>query len=230
MKNIEDFELPETDQDECMRDKNSTNLPSMYGSYKYGRGIRGRFRGRSQKRVGGSGRRTLSMPLTHVLRQHGERAHGQRQGRGRRTLRRRREEKMVIHEMLPSHLGNKGGFQNSRGESPRNSGGEEEEAGEDIIPMQNEGAEKRHSLEPIESSSDDDNNRVVEYEYAKWGTGNLMLMSDEDVDGSDEDNVLEEIAGGNFEGDADMDMDEDLDGNGNEEGSTESADSEEYSD
>lgn len=223
MKNIEDFEQPEADQDGHMREKNSTGLTSVYGSNKYGQGIRGRFRGRSQKRVSGSGRRNLSIPLTHVLRQHGERAHGQRLGRGRRTVRRRREEKMVIDEMLPSRLGNEAGFQNSGWKSPRNSGGEEEEVGEDIQPMQNEGAEKSNSLEPVESSDDDDNNRVVEYEYAKWGTGNLMVMSDEDLDGSEE-----EMGGGNFE--RVVDMNEDSDGNANEEGSTESADSEEYSD
>lgn len=229
MKNIEDFEQPEADQDGHMREKNSTGLTSVYGSKKYGQGIRGRFRGRSQKRVSGSGRRNLSIPLTHVLRQHGERAHGQRLGRGRRTVRRRREEKMVIDEMLPSRLGNEAGFQSSGWESPRNSGGEEEEeVEEDIQPMQNEGAEKSNSLEPVESSSDDDNNRVVEYEYAKWGTGNLMVMSDEDLDGSEEDNDLEEMGGGNFE--RVVDMNEDSDGNANEEGSTESADSEEYSD
>ncbi|KAG5561737.1 hypothetical protein RHGRI_004700 [Rhododendron griersonianum] len=228
MKNIEDFEQPEADQDGHMREKNSTGLTSVYGSKKYGQGIRGRFRGRSQKRVSGSGRRNLSIPLTHVLRQHGERAHGQRLGRGRRTVRRRREEKMVIDEMLPSRLGNEAGFQSSGWESPRNSGGEEEEVEEDIQPMQIEGAEKSNSLEPVESSSDDDNNRVVEYEYAKWGTGNLMVMSDEDLDGSEEDNDLEEMGGGNFE--RVVDMNEDSDGNANEEGSTESADSEEYSD
>ncbi|XP_058202089.1 homeobox-DDT domain protein RLT1 isoform X2 [Rhododendron vialii] len=227
MKNIEDFEQPEADQDGHMREKNFTGLTSVYGSNKYGKGIRGRFRGRSQKRVSGSGRRNLSIPLTHVLRQHGERAHGQRLGRGRRTVRRRREEKMVIDEMLPSRMGNEAGFQNSGWESPRNSGGEEE-VGEDIQPMQNEGAEKSNSLEPVESSDDDDDNRVVEYEYAKWGTGNLMVMSDEDLDGSEEDNDLEEMDGGNFE--RVVDMNEDSDGNANEEGSTESAGSEEYSD
>ncbi|XP_057463459.1 homeobox-DDT domain protein RLT1-like isoform X1 [Actinidia eriantha] len=221
MMNIED-----TEQGKHRKEKNSTDLASMHEIYGYRqKGIcgRGRGRGRPQKRFVGSGRQNLSMSSSQVLRQQ-----GQRLSRGRRTVRRRRIEESAVPETLLGHLGNTGGLK-ILDILPRNSSGEEEEncGGEEIRQMQIEDAGKRNGLEAVESDADD---QIVEYEYEKWGTGNAMVMSDEDVDASEDENGFEEIGEENFGVDVDMNEDSDGNGDGNENGSTDPSDSEDFSD
>lgn len=267
MKNIEEVGQPEVHQGKHRKERNSADVANLYGISGYRQGVRGRGRvpGRSQKRVTGSGKRNLRNveTLTDVLRQQGQRTNGQKLGRGRRTIRRRREEKREVQdqETLLSHFGNIGGLKNFV-ESPRNSGGEW--VGEEIEQMQIEGADNSNSLEAVES--DDNDECAVGYENGKWRTGNLMVMSDEDVDGSGDDNDFEEMGREAFEEnivmnedseemgrdgseanvdmndyseemgregfEANVDLNEDSDGNGdqNEDESTDSADSEDYSD
>ncbi|THF97876.1 hypothetical protein TEA_015817 [Camellia sinensis var. sinensis] len=267
MKNIEEVGQPEVHQGKHRKERNSADVANLYGISGYRQGVRGRGRvpGRSQKRVTGSGKRNLRnvVTLTDVLRQQGQRTDGQKLGRGRRTIRRRREEKREVQdqETPPSHFGNIGGLRNFV-ESPRNSGGEW--VGEEIEQMQIDGADNSNSLEAIES--DDNDECAVGYENGKWRTGNLMVMSDEDVDGSGDDNDFEEMGREAFEEnmvmnedfeemgreafeenvdmneysedmgregfEANVDLNGDSDGNGdqNEDESTDSADSEDYSD
>ncbi|PSR98600.1 Homeobox-DDT domain protein [Actinidia chinensis var. chinensis] len=214
MMNIED-----TGKGKHRKEKNSTDLASMRESYGYRqKGVFGRVRGRPQKRFIGFGRRNLSMSSIQVRRQQGQRTHGQRFGRGWQTVR-RRIEKSAVPETLLSHLGNTGGLK-ILDELPRTSSGEEENGGgEEIQQMQIE--------EAVKSDADD---HIVEYEYEKWGTRNAMVMSDEDVDGSEDKNGFKEMREENFE--VDVDMNEDSDGNsdGNENGTADISDSEEFSD
>lgn len=250
MKNILKGDPSELDQHLNMKEENWSGLGRIRGISASRPAVRGRGggrpRGRTHKAVVGptkSGRRNVrdNETLTQYLVQQGQRSNGQGQrsnGRGRRTNRRRRIEKTVAVDTLEDHL--------SYHENP--SGGElptgaEEWGGDEVGKMELE-VDGDNSVEESES---DNNAPAVRYEEERWDPGfadvsnrgnwDLMEMSDDDVEGSEEENGYEdEDNDDNLEG-GDVEMN-DLDRNGDEmEGEEEdeddgsdSADSGEYSD
>ncbi|KAA8515215.1 hypothetical protein F0562_018394 [Nyssa sinensis] len=240
MKNIQEAKPSELLQDEHVIEE-GLDLGGVGGSSGSKRVVRGkgggRTRGRWQKKVTGSilesGRQNFrdDGTLNQVLRQQGQRAHGQRSGWGRRNVRRRRTEKWAVDQTLLCHLGDVGS-PNSAGASPANPGMEEwaEEDGK----MQIEDVNNSNSIEEIVS---DDDAHAIGYKYGKWqpdfnAASNRSvgdLISDEDVDVSADDDGSEEDEDENIQGDVDMEECSDENGDGNEEG-TGSAVSEDYSD
>ncbi|XP_075664015.1 homeobox-DDT domain protein RLT1 isoform X2 [Castanea sativa] len=235
--NVKEVELTELNHDE----KNFTELKSNRNSYKRGRG--GREQGRGKKwqkkaRVSYSnvGRRNVKSNenLIQGLRQQGQRTYGQGSGRGRRTVRRRRVEKRAVDERLLSHRADTY-RPKSIDDSPRNLGEEWDDERISMHPMEDP------NFNDAEAVDSDDNAQAVEYEHGNWEIGfasasngwreDLNEASDEDVDASEDDNVIEEA--GDEDSEADVDMSDGSDGIanrvGNDEGS-ESSDSDDYSD
>ncbi|KAL6992497.1 hypothetical protein U1Q18_010607 [Sarracenia purpurea var. burkii] len=193
MKNIkDDKQKPEVNQDKHWKEKNITDLTSVHGSNGFrqaicGPGIRGSF----QKRVGSSRKRNLrdAKTLTQVLGQQGQRTttHGQRLGRGRRTVRKRRTEKRAVRETLLNHLDDMGGLKNFRA-SPRNPSGDE-----------------------VFGKESEDDGCDIGYKYGKCTNRNSMVMSDDDdnIDGSEDDDEFAAMGEENIEGNVNMNVDSD---------------------
>ena len=120
-------------------------------------------------------------------------------------------------------------------ESPRNLGEEWDDERISMHPMEDP------NFNDAEAVDSDDNAQAVEYEHGNWEIGfasasngwreDLNEASDEDVDASEDDNVIEEA--GDEDSEADVDMSDGSDGIANrvvnDEG-TESAESDDYSD
>ncbi|XP_052203484.1 homeobox-DDT domain protein RLT1-like isoform X2 [Diospyros lotus] len=215
MKTVKKAELLQVNQDKAMKVKNSRKLASVHGASRHRQGVRGRTPGRPQKRVVGSSTRDLrdDLPLNQVLWQQGRRTQGQRPGWGRRTIRRRRTEERVVQEPMLSPLGHVDSPKDAR-QSPR------EFAGEEWV----NNADSSDNLEAVDS---DDDGCAVGYKFGKQGTGNSITMSDEDEDGTDDDNDgSKEVGEENVDANEDTSS-EDSDGNENE--STDSGNSEDYS-
>ncbi|CAK9181860.1 unnamed protein product [Ilex paraguariensis] len=242
LKNVRKVEPTDLDHGEHIEEEKWNGLGSIPGSSRCRQVVRGRgggrTRGRWKKRVAGStlesGRQSVrdNKTLSQVLMQQVQRTGGQRHGRGRRTVRRRRTEK-VIEETQGGHLVDDKRSPNSAEESPRNSGGQEW-IGEEIEQVQIE--DDGNSTEESDSS---DNNNAINYKFVNWGPGldvasnrstrDLMETSDEHTDGSEEENDYEE-EDGNLAQDIDMDYVSNQAGDGNDDEGTDSAGSGDYSD
>lgn len=170
--------------------------------------------------------------LTQIPMQQGIRTKGERHGRGRRTLRRRRTEQKAIAETLRDFLDDRGTSKKVV-EGPRNSGRQELAN----FSTRNIVVEHDESSESMEAGDSDDNANENLYELEKWGaatydaspnrSNEMMEMTEEDADienGYDEDRE-------NLEGDMEInDHDSDRDGEGNRDKGSESNVSGDYSD
>lgn len=160
--------------------------------------------------------------LTQVLMQQGERSYGQKHTRGRRTLRKRRTEKKIVEEKLPDRLGDKGGFRIVSGLA-RHTGDVEKVVSTNDREIEDNGNSTDDGVDS------DDNAPETTYNYGKWATGftvaphrtnsEMMEMSDDEGDDSEDDNVGEDDAE-NLEGDElginDFDSDRHVDRNGDD--------------
>ncbi|XP_048323256.2 homeobox-DDT domain protein RLT1 isoform X1 [Ziziphus jujuba] len=247
-RNDKEIELAELSHREHMKEENFAHLKSARNNYRRGKGGRDQRRGKKlQRRVNNSkssaarkNART-NENTTQGLRQLGRRPLGQGGARGRRTIRKRRVENRAVEETLLGHIADTRSSPESGGESPRNL---DEEWDDEKINNINVKGDDVNSVEAVES--DDNNAQAEEYEQGNWElgydgvsggwNGDLMEVSDEDVDASeddddDDDNGIEEVGDGDSE--EDVDVSEESDGIPNrienDEGS-ESAVSEDYSD
>ncbi|KAI3456227.1 hypothetical protein Pfo_012890 [Paulownia fortunei] len=244
-KDIQKAETMGFDRHGCIKEENLDNLRDTPGSSGYRQMVRGRGggrpRGRSQKGVMGSisqsGRRSTKQgeTLTQILLQQGVRTPGQKHGRGRRTLRRRRTEKKVVAETLRDYLNDKGNFRNVV-EEPRNSG--REEVGN--FSTRNIVVENNQSSNSMEAGDSDDNANENLYHYEKWGaatydvisnrSNEMIEMSEEDADEIDDGNGYDEEDGENLDGDVEFNDDDSDRDEGNRDEGLESLDSGDYSD
>ncbi|GER36424.1 homeobox protein [Striga asiatica] len=226
------------------------NLENLQDTTPASRGRGGRPRGKSQKKGPGPISRPVkqsssmkqSETLAQILMQQGMRAPGQKNVRGRRTVR-RRPEKKAENETLQDYLDEKNSFRSSIVEVPRNSSNV-------MVENNNESSSSSSGMEEEEDGgdSDDDGVNANLRGYEKWGISGLKrdneMMSEEDED-EEEDDVNgydEEDDGGNIEGEGYMgfinydeeeeeEEDEDDDqGKGNRVDGSESEESEDYSD
>ncbi|KAK4485260.1 hypothetical protein RD792_007892 [Penstemon davidsonii] len=244
-KDIHKSETMEFDRYGSIKEENWDHLrdsPGISGYKQVARGRGGRPRGKSQKGVRGSISQSSRQNTKQeeslaqiLLQQQGVRTQGgQKHGRGRRTLRRRRTEKNVVTETLPNYLDYMGTSKNVVEKKPVNSGREE------LINSSNRNIVAEH--DDTSNSDSDDNANENLYEFKKWGSATyddipsrsneMMEMSEEDADEIEEENGYEEEDGENMEGDMEINDDEsDRDGDGNRDEGSESIDSgEEYSD
>ncbi|KAL3643462.1 hypothetical protein CASFOL_014277 [Castilleja foliolosa] len=224
------------------------DTPGSSGYKQVVRGRGGRPRGKSQK-----GGPTGSVPrsvkqgsitkqgatLAQILHQQGP---GQKHGRGRRTIRRRRTEK-AVDETLQGYLNEKASFRSNiileEDEVPGNNNGGDFSRGRRNVAVEND--DSSNSMEGDDLDDNDVNEDLSRYE--KWGglgygvvsnRGNEMMeMSEEE---EDDDNGYDDEGGRNFVGNIGFvnDDDEELDrddgvGNNRYEGS-ESEESDDYSD
>ncbi|KAL6567386.1 hypothetical protein OROGR_001054 [Orobanche gracilis] len=253
-----DTQKPETmefDRYGYIKEENVENLhdtPRSSGDKQcvHGRGG-GRPRGKSQKvatsSLPRSGKLSSSTkqgePLAEIVLQQGIRTPGQKHGRGRRTVRKRRgTEKKAVDGTLRDYLNEKASFRNVA-EERRNEEVGDFRGSNNIIIGDNESGSSS-SME-----SDSDGNGVDENfsRYEKWGVSSgygggvssrsneMMLgMSEEEDDDVDGENGYDEEDGENMEGVMGfLNDDEGLDGdNGNRDGGSESEDedSDDYSD
>lgn len=227
-------------------------MRSRRNSYRRGRGGHDqRYATKWQRRVPGfksdtSRRNSRGIEnLNQGLRQQGRRTNVQGSGRGRRTVRKRRAEKMVAKETLLGHTTDtvrpmsyprkKSLDSDSYGGSFRKLDKREwkvEKVGMDI-----EVADNSNSVEAAES----DDNIEEGYEQGNWEQGfnsasngwneNAMEVSDDDGDASGDDNGIEVMGDEDSEGDIEMSDGSDVVANKmeNDEG-TDSAVSDDYSD
>lgn len=235
---IQKGEIIGFDRHGCIKEEN-WDAPGSSGYKQVVRGRGGRPRGKSQKRVAGSasksGKRGTKQvePLTQILLQQGVRTTGQKHGRGRRTVRKRRTEKKAVPETLLDYLDEKGPttFRDDdvEEEEPRNSG---REVGGSFSNRNMVVENDESSNSSMEAGDSDDNANENEYQYTKWGpatygvgsnirSNEIVEMSEEeDADEIEDDNCYEEEEDGmNLEGDAefnddDDDDDDDSDGDG----------------
>ncbi|KAJ4830577.1 hypothetical protein Tsubulata_017033 [Turnera subulata] len=218
-------------------------------------------RGRVNRDQGSSSRRKVSSSkpetgkrsakgvenLSQGLRQQGRKTNLQASARGRRTVRKRRSEKMVREDTLLGYAGgtasrmSKSVSRNSYGVAFRNLDAEEwptDKVGMDNEAVDNEAAENSNSMEEAES---EDNVEEDGYEQGNWDqrfndssngwNRNSMEVSDDDGDGSGDDDGAEAIENEVSEGD--VEMSDGSDGVANKMGDdaeSDSAASDEYSD
>ncbi|KAK7246453.1 hypothetical protein RIF29_41321 [Crotalaria pallida] len=204
-KSKREVEPAELYHDEFIKEKPALKKIVRSG-IKRGRGSNDQGRGKKlSKRMYNSkrdsGRRNVKVTenITHKLKlQQGRGTQGQAGGRGRRTVRKRRVEKRAVEDLL---LGNTSATHSSKfGGVPLRSLDEEWEVEKvsPMIPAHMEVADNSNSTEEVES---DDNGQAVEYDRGNWEIGysnsvlpnrwdsrDLVGMSDEDVDASEDDN------------------------------------------
>ncbi|KAG9159461.1 hypothetical protein Leryth_011009 [Lithospermum erythrorhizon] len=205
-----------------------------------GRGSGGRPRGKSQ-RVGlaastsHSGRQAIRQDesLTQVLMQHRERTYGQKHGRGRRTLRKRRIEKKLVQEITPDHLLHK--TTPIIAELPRKT--YEELATANFSRIESDNDDDSNS-----SDADDYNDKVQETGFSarRWEedsfhvsgrNDNMVESSEEDASDSDSEEELEQDHCENIDDDVEMnDYDSDRVAGGKEDADSDSLGSGDYSD
>lgn len=215
------------------------DTPGSSGYRQVSRGRGGRPRGKSQKRVINSvtpsGKRSSKQgeTLTQFLLQQGMGAPGQKHGRGRRTLRRRRSEKTVVAESKLDDLYDRNTFGNAV-EEPGHSGREEalDFSARNIV------GENDDSME----GESDDNVDENSFHYRKWGaatydnisnrsTEMVEMSEEEEVDEIDDEHGYDEDDGVNLGGGMEFnDDDSDRDGEGNQDDGSESLVSGDYSD
>lgn len=199
--------------------ENSTDPGSGRNSSKCGRGRGGRGRGRAhgerwQKRVSGSKSKSSSKTLKdgHNRNTKYSRQNEQVSGWGRRIIRGRRTEKSSVKEASYDHF-NSVVSPIGRGEIPRYVG---DEGWGEYTMKQEQGADDSDSAEAVES---DDNAQATRSEHGSWGLsfhgasdgrmGYHREVSDEEMDGSEDENDSEE---GDGNSDADVDLNEGSDG------------------
>ncbi|KAL5575360.1 hypothetical protein UlMin_017059 [Ulmus minor] len=249
-----DKEIEQTELEE----ENNCHLKSLRNSYKRGRGGREQGRGkRSQKKVKtGAARRNSrdNESINEGFKQLGRKTIGQGGGRGRRTVRKRREGNRTVDKSLLGRMGETHSSPESGGESPRNLTEEWEYEKMDDIPMKDDDDNINGAEEEAEEESDYNAQAEEDYEQAqaeedyeqgnwelgfssvsrKWN-GDLMEVSDEDMmDASeDDDNVAEEVGDGDGDSEGEEDVSEGSDGIPHRTGNDEASDSEvseDYSD
>ncbi|GAA0160372.1 homeodomain transcription factor [Lithospermum erythrorhizon] len=209
-----------------------------------GRGSGGRPRGKSQ-RVGIAAsmshpgrptiRRDESLPQT--LMQHRERTYSQKHGRGRRTLRKRRIEKKIVQEIIPSHPLEKSTPKIV--ELPRNT--HEDFATPNYGRVESENDDDSNSMDADEYP---DNGQDTGFDSRRWEAGfhnsgrnnDVEESSEEDSGDSDSEEEQEpeqdQENGANLDEDVEMnDYDSDRVAAGNEDGAdSDSVGSQDYSD
>lgn len=182
-KTGEIMEQPRTDSAKHLKLKKNKNLAANFqrGSrFKRG-GFTGRPRGRPQKRVFNFNKHKVNkdeeLPLAQVMWQQGQSTHGQKPGRGRRTIRRPRSEKAKDEETLLIHLRNDSRFSVSQGHF-----------GQENQNMQIDN--NSNSVEASESDEDDyEDNNAPGFENGQWTNLETRETSDEDDDDDDNDGV-----------------------------------------
>ncbi|GFP97110.1 homeobox protein aristaless [Phtheirospermum japonicum] len=208
-----------------IKEENLEHLRDTPGSSGYKQVVRGRGgrpRGKSRKggplgsvpRSGKQGSNTKQgETLAQILHQQGIRTPGQKHGRGRRTVRRRREEKKGVDETLQGYLNEKAMFRNSNVLEDdevvlrnNNNGGDFSRARRNVV-VEND--ESSNSMEGDDSDDNDDVNEDLS-RYGKWGgsgygvvsnRGNEMMeMSEEEEEEDDDENGYDDEGGGNVVG------------------------------
>ncbi|KAE9599267.1 putative transcription factor & chromatin remodeling DDT family [Lupinus albus] len=216
----EEVEPTGLDHDEFIKDK-SAPKKVVRSSNKRGRGSKDQGRGKklskrpyNSKRDIGRHNVMVTENLTLKLKQQqGQGTQGQAGGRGRRTVRKRRVEKRAVEDLL---LGNMAaGHSNKISRVPLRSMdvGWDVNMASPVTHVHMDVADISNSTEEVES---DDNAPAVEYDRGNWEIGfsgvaphnrwsnDLVALSDEDADASEDDNVnsLEEHEEEDSEADA----------------------------
>jgi len=230
LKSNREVEPAEFDHDEFTKDKSvpkkivrSGNKRSR-GTNEQGRGKKLAKRVYNSKRDGGRKNAKVTVNLSHKLKQQARGTQGQGAGRGRRTVRKRRVGKRAVEDLL---LGHTTANHSSKIDREPLKNLDEEWDREKASPMTpvhiGVAADNSNSAEEVES--DYDHAQAVEYDQGNWEVGfngvppnrwsrDLVGMSDEDVDASedDNDNGIEENEDEDSEADV---MSEGSDGMGN---------------
>lgn len=212
---------PEFDHDEFIKDKSVPKKIARIGN-KRGRGSneQGRNkklakRGYNSKRDGGRKNAKVTDNLSHKLKQQARGTQGQGAGRGRRTVRKRRVGKRAVEDLLLGHTTASHSSKIDR-EPLRNLDDEwDGEKASPMTPVHIAVADNSNSAEEMES--DDDNAQAVEYDQGNWEVGfngvtpnrwtrDLVGMSDEDVDGFEDDNDNDNGIEENEEEDSEADV------------------------
>ncbi|XP_027339637.1 homeobox-DDT domain protein RLT1 [Abrus precatorius] len=210
IKSNREAEPAEFDHGEFTKDKSAPKKIVRSGN-KRGRGSSDQGRGKklskkmyNSKRDTGRRNAKVSDNLSHKLKQQARGTQGQgAAGRGRRTVRKRRVEKRAVEDLL---LGHTTASHSTKIEREPLRSLDEEWDGEKASPMTPVHigvADNSNSAEEVES--DDDNAQAVEYDQGNWEVGfngvpsnrwcgDLVGMSDEDMDAfqDDNDNGIEE--------------------------------------
>lgn len=213
-KDVHKAETLDFDRHGAVKEENwDQGTPGSSGYRQVVRNKGGRPRGKSQKgsksAISQSGKRVLKKgeTLAEILLQQG--GQGQKHGRGRRTVRRRRIEK-VPEETLKDYLDDRTAFKNVA-EKPKSSIQEE---------LVNSGFKNVLDNDDISNSDSDDNNGEEEnvYEYQKWESSNyheppgrsneMAEMSEEEEVDEMEEEVGYDEDGENLEGNVEMNDDE----------------------
>ncbi|KAI4296809.1 hypothetical protein L6164_036732 [Bauhinia variegata] len=204
LKSNREVEPALLDRDEFIKDKSVGTKIVRGSSNKRGRGSQDQGRGKKSSRRMSNTKQSTSKRNTKVNQNLSEGLKHQVRGtrgpagtRGRRTVRKRRVEKRAVEDLLLGHTAATPSSRMSR-ESLRSL--EEEWDGERESNMHMEGADNSNSAEEVES---DDNGQAVEYDdQGNWEvgfngasnrwSGELVGVS-EDIDASEDDNVMEEV-------------------------------------
>lgn len=213
---------PEFDHDEFIKDKSVPKKIARSGN-KRGRGSNEQGRSKklakrvyNSKRDGGRKNAKVTDNLSHKLKQQARGTQGQGAGRGRRTVRKRRVGKRAVEDLLLGHTTASHSSKIDR--EPLRNLDDEWEDGEKASPMTPVHigvADNSNSAEEMES--DDDNAQAVEYDQGNWEVGfngvtpnrwtrDLVGMSDEDVDGFEDDNDNDNGIEENEEEDSEADV------------------------
>ncbi|KAF5728700.1 hypothetical protein HS088_TW21G00850 [Tripterygium wilfordii] len=183
---------PKVEQDEYTKEENHADPRSSRSSYRRGRGGRDLGCGTRWQRRGpclksGSGRKSAreNENLNQKLRQQGQRTNGQGYGRGRRTIRRRRADRVTAEVSDDDVADETINIEANR--QPRRNVVVEEWDGE-IIGTHMGGLGNSNCAEAADS---DDNGEAVGYDQVNWEQGfddisnkwneNLMDESDEEI-------------------------------------------------
>ncbi|KAK7327836.1 hypothetical protein VNO77_21929 [Canavalia gladiata] len=203
IKSNREVEPAEFNHGEFTKDKSAPKKIVRSGN-KRGRGTNDQGRGKKlSKKMYNSkrdtGRRNVKVTdnLSHKLKQQARGTQGQGAGRGRRTVRKRRVEKRAVEDLLLGHRTASHSSKIDR-EPLRNLDGEwDGEKASPMTPVHIGVADNSNSAEEVES--DDDNAQAVEYDQGNWEvgfnsvpsnrwSGDLVGMSDEDMDAFEDDN------------------------------------------
>nr|GMC81593.1 homeobox-DDT domain protein RLT1 isoform X2 [Ipomoea batatas] len=221
-KNLQKVEPMVLDQNGQLKEENwnySGSAPGRQVARSKGFGRPGgRWPKETAASVSGSSRPSArhSETLTQVLMQQGE-AQGHKHSRGRRTMRRRRTEKLVIDEIQPGDEENLERY----AQSPRSNGHEREAIDMNIGRMQVDNDDNSSSEESDDSAQENPyefGKRQVHFKVSNRGDDMMEITNDDVDDSSDDDQCGYPDYNQNLGGDVDMEDGEDeLDGNGDSE-------------
>ena len=228
-------ETADLDCDEFMKVK-SNPAKIVQNNNKRGRGssVKGRVKNISKTKRNNGRRRSAKVAgnLNQRVKQQGGGSQGQASGRGRRTIRKRRVGKKAVEDLLLGHRG-ASHSSNIAKESLRSLDEEwDDEKGSPMTPIHmgtanisnsTEEAESDDNVQAMESDDNvqavesDDNGQAVEYDKGNWEIGfngnpsrwreDMVGMSDEDVEASEDENQNENGIEENEEEDSDADAD-----------------------